>query len=582
MRTSSEQAPDAVRSRAAAASVIISDDDLPLQRVYRWEREKASELFLTQPLGGRVWEWRWAEAMDEVRRMAAYLEAQQWPPGSRIVILSKNCAWWLMAELAVWMSGHVSVPIYASLSAQSVRALLEHCEPVCCFFGAVDDTKMGSEGIPPGVKRIHFPNAAERGSESWESIIAATAPETRSPVRGADELATIIYTSGTTGTPKGVMHRFRAFPYFVLAEMRTVPHQEGDRLFSYLPLAHIAERGLVEACAFSSGLHVFFVEKIETFLDDLKRARPTIFFSVPRLFIKFQQRVLAKVPQPRLDRLLRIPLVNRLVGRRILRELGFDSMRLASSGGAPLPVATLEWFRKLGLNLVEGYGMTETGISHTPPGGRCRPGYVGDGIPGVETRIAENGEVLIKSPMNMIGYYKDPEKTRQAFTEDGFFRTGDLGELDEEGWLKIVGRVKEQFKTSKGKYVSPARIEKLLGIHPDVEACCVMGSGMAGAFAIVLLPEAARRRFADAAAREEFERSLEALRRQVNAQLEAHERLEFLVVVDESWTIENGFLTPTMKLRRAILENHYADYFDSWIRQDRPIVWHRSSSSVGV
>ncbi len=553
---------------------LPDDASLPLQRVYRWEKERANRIFLTQPMGGQVREWTWAQAMDEARRMAAWLSAQNWPPGSRILIVSKNCAWWMMSELAVWMAGHVTVPIYPSLSAPSVRALVVHCEPTACFLGAVEDKRLAKEGIPSGVRVIRFPNATPANADAWEQIVASTAPLATSPVRSADELATIIYTSGTTGTPKGVMHRFAAFAYFVAAVTRAFGEGIEERLLSYLPLAHIAERALVESTALHAGLHVFFVESIETFRADLQRARPTIFFSVPRLFLKFQQGVLAKIPQTKLDRMLRIPILNHFVRARILKQLGMNTVRMAASGGAALPLGTLQWFRSIGLNLVEGYGMTETGITHTPGAGQQPSGFVGDAVPGVETKIDENGEVLVRSPMNMMGYYKDPEGTRKAFTEDGFFRTGDLGELDSEGWLKIIGRAKEQFKTSKGKYVSPSGIEKLLSADSRIEACCVTGAGMPKAIAIVVLSEEARKSIENPEAKAACEESLHALLDQVNGELEAHERLSCLVVADDPWTISNGFLTPTLKLKRPMLEHAYSKYFDDWYQQGKPIVWH--------
>lgn len=560
----------------------ITDSMLPLQRAYRWERERSGAVFLTQPVRGRTRDWTWAQTMDEVRRMAAYLAAQNWPAGSRIVILSKNCAWWIMAELASWMAGHVTVPIYASLGAQSIRTLIEHCEPVCCFIGAVEDRRVATEAFPPGIPRIAFPTGNDPSAATWASIIAANEPYAASPVRAMDEVATVIYTSGTTGTPKGVLHRFASFGYFVRAQTRAVGEPTNDRFLSYLPLAHIAERALVEAIAIYSGQRIFFVESAETFLEDLRRARPTIFFSVPRLYIKFQQRILEKVPQHKLDRLLRIPVVRRLVQRRILRQLGLDCNYIATSGGAPLPMATLLWFRKLGLHLVEGYGMTETGITHTPRNGLSRPGYVGDAIECAEVKISESGEVLIKSPMNMLGYYKDPEATKAAFTEDGFFRTGDLGELDPEGWLKITGRMKEQFKTSKGKYISPGRIEKLILMHPGVEACCVVGAGMPNALAILQISQQVRASLSEPGARESLERSLLALREEVNRELDAHERLGAMVVVDEPWSIENGMLTPTMKLKRSLLEARYSASFDAWLEQRQFIVWHTRGSSAEV
>jgi long-subunit acyl-CoA synthetase (AMP-forming) len=400
-----------------------------------------------------------------------------------------------------------------------------------------------------------------------------------SPARTPDDLATIIYTSGTTGRPKGVMHRFSAFPYFVMAGLRVYGKRKGDRMLSYLPLAHIAERALVESPGFYVGFHLFFVESLDTFRTDLKRARPTVFFSVPRLYVKFQQGVLAKVPEKKLRRLLRVPVLNRIVKRKILTELGLDACRLAASGGAALPLSTLHWFRALGLPLIEGYGMSETGITHTPEAGRSKPGYVGNPVAGVETKIAENGEVLVRSPMNMIGYYNDPEATAAAFTPDGFFRTGDLGEIDSEGWLKIIGRVKEQFKTSKGKYVSPGPVEKLLSANPAVECCCVMGSGMNKPFAMVLLAQELRPSLRDVDGRTALEHSFTTLLADVNARVEAHEELGFLVVTTEPWTVENGLLTPTMKLKRNIIEDRYARYFERWVSRDALVVWHVANNS---
>ena len=330
------------------------------------------------------------------------------------------------------------------------------------------------------------------------------------------------------------------------------------------------------------GFRIYFTEGIETFLTDLKRAKPTVFPSVPRLLLKFQQGVFEKIPKRRLDNLLRIPILSRAVKGRILRQLGLNAARYAASGAAALPIEILLWYRNLGLELFEGYGMTETMITHIPAPGQVRPGYVGSAIEGVEVKLRDNGELMIKSPMNMIGYYKGPQGTREGFTEDGFFRTGDIVQLDSDGQVKIIGRVKEQFKTSKGKYVAPAPIESKLMAHPAVEACCVMGAGRPSPFAVVVLSPDARKRCAAPSAREALEQSLLAQMNEVNAQVDPHERMSFIAIVDGPWTIGNEFLTPTLKIKRATLERRYLTMVENWEKLKTPVVWESAASDGRV
>jgi long-chain acyl-CoA synthetase len=504
--------------------------------------------------------------------MAAWLIAQNWAPGSRVAILSKNCAWWIMADLAVWMAGHVSVPIYPSLKPESARQILEHSEAKACFLGTTDEREMAGFALPPGVRCITFPTVAP-GPVHWDAAVAEASPLAEYPARSPEELATIIYTSGTTGVPKGVMHAFGAFSYNAKVLAEQLDMTEDQRILSYLPLAHIVERVGVEYLTLSLGSQLFFTEGLETFIADLQRARPTIFLSVPRLLTKFQQNVFAKIPKPKLDFLFRVPIVNRLLKRYILRQLGLSTVRHAACGAAPLPPETLAWYRGLGLNLAEGYGLTETLITHLPKPGAVRPGYVGTAVRGVEVELGEGEELLIRSPMNMLGYYKDPAETQAAFRVDGFFRTGDVVQIDRDGQLKIVGRVKEQFKTSKGKYVAPAPIECKLARHPAVEACCLMGAGLASPFAVVLLNEEARQKCADPRARVALEQSLETQIQEVNAQLDPHERVAFVAIIDGPWTVANGFLTPTLKLKRSVLEQRYQDRIEGWRAENRLVVW---------
>lgn len=554
----------------------FSPDQFPLARLQHWATTRGDAIFFTQPMGqGVIRDYSFAEVFDQSRRMAAYLRQMNWPEGSRIAILSKNCAHWLMSDFAIWMAGHVSVPIYPTLTGDSVHKILSHASVKGCFVGKLDDWPQMQPGVPADVHCISYPLSPPNDFPTWEEIVAGTAPLEKVPVSGPDDLATLIYTSGTTGMPKGVMHPFRTFAIAPEVAGEGFGASQEDRVLSYLPLAHVAERVFVEANALSNGFRIYFAESLESFVEDLRRARPTMFFSVPRLWTKFQQGVQAKLPQKKLDLLLKLPVISGLVRRKILSGLGLDAVRFAGGGASPMPPSLIKWWRALGIELIEVYGMTENfGLSHGSFPGEGRVGYVGKAWPGVECKLADNGEVLVKSPTTMTGYYKEPEKTREAMTEDGFLRTGDLGAFDEEGRLKITGRAKEQFKTSKGKYVSPAPIENKLQTHPQIEACCVTGVNFPQPFALIMIPvdvaEAVRR---DVNRKEALARSLTEHLEAINQQLDAHEQLEFLAVVSEQWTVENGLVTPTLKIKRSEIESLYGRRFEGWAGQRAAVIW---------
>lgn len=553
----------------------IRPEDLALPRLQYWERTRGDATFMTQPMGGgQLRTYTWAEAINEARRMASWLRAQNYPAGSNIAIISKNCAHWLLSDFAIWMAGHVSVPLYPTLTADSVRKILEHSEARAAFIGKLDDWDAMKDGVPDGVQCISYPLSPKTDFPTWDDLIKQHEPLQDLPKRKAEDLATIIYTSGTTGMPKGVMHTFGGMAWAIRSGNRRFNMGEDDRVLSYLPLSHIAERIAVEAGALHAGMHIFFAESLDTFLQDLQRARPTFFFSVPRLWVKFQQGVNAKKPQEKLDRLLRLPIIGGLVRKKILKGLGLDQCKFAGGGAAPMPPSVLDWYKRLGLEIIEVYGMTENmAISHSNLPGKTRPGYVGYPYEGVECRIAEDGEIQMRSPAVMTGYFKEPEKTRETMTDDGFLRTGDRGEIDAEGRLRITGRVKDIFKSSKGKYIAPAPIEDKLVSHSAVEACCVAGADRGQPFGILMLPEDVLARCKDDAARDALMRDLARLREQTNQQLDPHEHLEFLVVVEDQWTTENGFVTPTMKVKRNIVEEHYFAHAETWASQKQPVVW---------
>jgi long-chain acyl-CoA synthetase len=547
----------------------VSADALALQRLFHWEKTTPERVAMTQPLGGgQVRDYTWREVADQSRRMAAHLQSLGLPPGSKIAMLSKNTAHWLMTDWAIWLAGFVSVPLYPTLAAGTIRQILDHSEAKLLFVGKLDGFKGMKPGIPEGLPCIVLPLApaeAKGNGPTWDDITAKTAPLAGHPVRPADELSTIMYTSGTTGAPKGVMHSFATFAWSVQSGLRRVQAINADaRMLSYLPLSHVAERTLVEHGQLATGMHVYFAESLETFTADLQRARPTVFFSVPRLWVKFQQGIGAKMPPAKLDRLL-----------KILTALGLQECKFAAGGAAPMPPDLLRWYNKLGLDLVEVYGMTENcGLSHATLPGKQRPGTVGLPYDGVQSRLDPvTSEIQMKSPGLMLGYYKEPGLSAEALTPDGWLRTGDKGALDGEGNLKITGRVKDLFKTSKGKYVAPAPIEDRLVMHGAVEACCVTGANLGQPLALVMLNAEAVKKNADPAGHAEIEQSLAAHLKTVNQQLDPHEQLDCLVVMTEAWSVENDLITPTFKVKRNSVESHFAKNYDRWIGMKKPVVW---------
>ncbi len=560
----------------------IAPEFLALQRLYHWENTDPHRVALTQPMGGdAVQDFTWGQVADQSRRMAAHLQAQGWAPGSKVAILSKNCAWWMMSDLAIWMAGYVSVPLYPTLAPDTISQILKHSESKACFVGKLDGWAHMKPGVPADLPCISYPlspDDAVRDYDGWDAIVSRTAPMKESPVRGEDDLATLIYTSGTTGMPKGVMHSFGNFAWALDRGLQRIPLARDDRMLSYLPLAHVVERMLVEHGWLRTAMHVYFAESLDTFAADLQRARPTVFFSVPRLWVKFQQGVHHKMPPAKLQRLLGIPILGGIVRKKVKKALGLDQCTFAAGGAAPMPMALLQWYGKLGLPINEGYGMTENlALSHITENGKNQQGTVGPTYPGVEHRIdPATGEIQMRSQALMMGYYKEPEKTAEVFTPDGWLKTGDKGSIDAGGLLRITGRVKDLFKTGKGKYVAPAPIEDKLVMHESVEACVVTGANLGQPLGIVMLNAEFVTKAQDPAARRELEASLAEHLKAINATLDPHERLQTIVVTTTAWTVDNDVITPTFKVKRNRIEDMYARYYETWEESGQSVIWQRS------
>ena len=560
----------------------IKPDSLALQRLVHWEKTAPDRIAYTQPTGGgALVDYTWGQVMDQSRRMAAHLQSQGVQPGDRVAIISKNTAHWMMSDFAIWLAGGVSVPLYPTLAPGTIRQILEHSGAKLLFVGKLDGWKGMKPGVPEGLACISHPlspDDAKANYPKWDDIVAKTAPLKQVPERAADDMATIMYTSGTTGAPKGVMHNFGGFAWAVQTALPRVGMKADSRMLSYLPLSHVVERALVEHGQLATGMRVYFAESLDTFTADLQRARPTIFFSVPRLWVKFQQGIGAKMPPAKLNLFLKIPLLSGIVKKKVLSALGLQDCHFAAGGAAPMPLELLQWYSKLGLNIAEGYGMTENiAASHLSSGNPADFGTVGLPYDGVQCRLAPtSSEIQVTSPATMTGYYKEPELTKQTFTEDGWLRTGDKGALDARGNLKITGRVKDLFKTSKGKYVAPAPIEDKLVMNPSVEACCVTGANLGQPLALLMLNPDAVQKAATPAGRAEIEASLAEHLKHVNESLDPHEQLDCLVVTTEAWTVDNDLITPTFKVKRNRIEDLFAKNYERWTGMRKPVVWHQA------
>ncbi len=527
----------------------------PLQMLYHWEQARGDDTYLTQPVRGEYHDYSWKQVANLARRVAARLESMALPPQSRIAIFSKNCVEWFITDLGIMMAGHISVPIFATAGEETIHYVVKHADVRLLFVGKLDNTAEQVAAIPGDLETVAFPYPDLPATRQWAEFIDCD-PIADSPVPDMAQTMTIIYTSGSTGQPKGVVHTYDSICWAAENSLNDLQVDQSDRSLSYLPLAHITERVLVELSSLYSGAHIYFVESLDTFQRDVKTCQPTLFISVPRLWTKFQMGVLAKMPQHKLDILLKIPIVRGLIAKKIRQGLGLDQTRLWASGSAPLAPAVIEWFAKLGIHISEGWGMTENSAYGTAsvPFRHDKIGSIGRPYIGVDIRIADDNEIQVKSPCNMKEYYLEPEKTAEVFTEDGYLRTGDRGCIDEEGYIRITGRLKDIFKTAKGKYVAPAPIEAKFMENPLVEQVCVTGNNLPQPVALLVLSEEARKLDGD-----QVENSLRDTLTSINQRLESHQVLDHVIMMQSEWTIENDLLTPTLKVKRHILEDRYDD-----------------------
>lgn len=542
---------------------------------YKWEKEIPNKPFLLQPFGENWETWTWGEVGQKARKMANGLLSLGLPPKSNVGLVSKNCREWIVADLAIMMAGHVSVPFFATLTGKQIGQVLELGEVKALFVGKMevwDDMKTGVPADMPVIAMPHYEGNSkiDRGHK-WEDMMNQFEPLQEVADLQMDDVWTIIFTSGTTGTPKGVVLTYSTLKATEIPIRQGNPLKidvNGDnRFFSYLPLNHIAERVVVEIACITYGGTISFAESLDRFAANLADTKPTIFFGVPRIYTKFQQGVLAKMPQKKLDRMLKIPIVSGIVKKKLRTALGLNDSRVWVAGAAPLPNATKEWYRKIGIPITNVYGMSENCAVCTlldPHAGK--DASVGRPHTGVELKVDEDsGEILMKGPYVMRGYYNSPEKTNEVL-KDGWLHTGDQGHIDEDGYLHLTGRVKDTFKTAKGKYIVPGPIEWPFGKNTDIEQICLLGLGCPQPMALINLSESAAEK-----PQEDLLASLEATLAEVNKELPSYQKVSTMIVTKDPWTVENGLVTPTLKVKRNKMNARY---------QNDLLKWHEAADKV--
>ena len=541
----------------------------PLEFFLKWEKENPERIFLRQPING-VWKtWTWVQAGNEARKIAKGFHSLGLKEGDHIAILSKNCAQWIIADIAIMMAGCISIPIYPTLSASAIEPILIHSESKAVIIGKLDDFKSQSNGIPSNTVRISVNAYGIKEKYTIEELIEKNEPIANIYSWKKEEILTIIYTSGTTGKSKGVMHAAGTFGAVLnsATPQLELPHQPA--LISYLPLSHIAEKVGVEMNGLYSGGTISFAESLESFSKNLAQIQPTIFFAVPRIWQKMREGILSKLSQQKLDLLLSLPLVNSFFRNKLKKKMGFSRVTHFYSAAAPISIELQEWYKKIGIIIYQAYGMTEDCVySHFCGPKAHKFGTVGKALPGLQVKIADDGEIRLKGEGNMKGYFKEPQMTAEAFDEDNYLKTGDMGEYDKEGFLKITGRVKDQFKTDKGKYISPAPIEVKLLSNTDIEHACIVGTGVPQPMALVCLSDNGKRKTKDEVIKN-FTESLDS----INQSLEKFEKIEKIVIMKETWTIANNKITPSLKVKRNEIEKIHLPKYPEWYDKPGTVIW---------
>ncbi len=537
------------------------------------EKQFADKVYLKQPRDGKWHEFTWQMVMRQAKQVAKMLQELGLKKGDRVAIFSKNCAEWFITDFGISLAGMVNVPLFANQHEDSISYVLEHAEIKLVFVGKLDDHQRVRGYIPDELLTVSFDYHENLScSYRWDDVLKKQPAEDIISEPSSEDLYTIIYSSGTSGQPKGAVYTHGTIANYLelfpkdIKRIREVQHYH---LMSYLPLAHVYERSAIQLGSVVIPCDVSFVESLDKFVENLQEAQPTFFTAVPRIWGVFQQKIEQKLPPQKLNLLLKLPFISTLIKKKIRHHLGLGRCTNCFSGASHLPVSILEFFDNLDIKIQEGYGQTEN-LAYATFSllGQRRPGYVGTPRLKVELKIGEESELMIKSPCLMKEYYKDEDATNAALTDDGWLHTGDVAELDENKNVKIIGRLSENFKNQKGEFIVPAPIEKRFGTNPAIEQLCMVGRELPNNVLIVTLSESGRSQN-----KESTKQALQENLRKINSELANYEKISHIIVVSDAWTPENGVLTPTLKVKRRVVEANYRDLIKEAITQPNSVVW---------
>lgn len=543
------------------------------QQLLEIEKKAPNRVYLRQPQDGKWRELTWAEVLRQAKQVAALLIQSGLQPGDRVSIFSKNCAEWIIVDYGITLAGMVNVPLFPNQNKQTIDFILDHAEVKLVFVGKLDAHLRTRGYIADNIKTINMGYHLDLSTTyTWDDVMKMS-PITEVATPSPEDIYTIIYSSGTTGEPKGVVFTHQAVADYLIILLddmhRLVRSTSGHHLISYLPLAHVYERTSVQLASLVLECDVSFVESLEKFSKNLQEVQPTLFTAVPRIWGVFKQRIEQQLAKKKIGWLLNVPGLAYFMKRKIKKQLGLARCCLCVSGAAHLPVAVVDFFKKLGISIQEGSGQTEDfGYTSLSLRREIKPGFVGRARSGVKIKQSDSGELLVDSPCLMKEYYKEEALTRQAFTEDGWLKTGDLVEIDEKNRIKILGRISENFKNQKGEFVAPSAIEDLFSTSDLIEYCCLIGKMLPSNILLVNLAIPSKE-----VASSEMQDNLRKLQHSVNRKLKNHEKISHILVVKNPWTIANFCLTPTMKIRRKTIESTYQEAIQNAVAQPVGVVW---------